>query len=286
MDDFKTMIGIFLRGFLMGMSDIMPGISGGTIALITGIYDRLIASISNIKFMFFKPLFKGDFSNFKKGLFEEVDFNLFIPLILGMGIAMITMARIINYLLGDYGAFTYSFFAGLILASIYILYKQLGAFNIKTICITIIFAVLAYLFVGLNPVQAAHSLPILFISGFIAICAMLLPGISGSSILLLLGQYEYMISALHSFKIVDIIVFIVGAALGFMSMSRVIKYLLENYKLETVAGLIGIMIGSMRIPMREVIGVSSSSYIICLVIAIIGMAIVLVIETKFDYELI
>lgn len=286
MENFKKMISIFLRGLLMGISDIMPGISGGTIALITGIYDRLIGSISKIKFMFLKPLFKGNFSKFKQELFEEIDFKFFIPLLLGIAISLFTMAGIIDFLLDDYAAFTYSFFAGLILASVIILYKQLDALNIKTILITIIFAVLGYLFVGLNPIQAAHSFPVLFISGFISICAMLLPGISGSSVLLLLGQYEYMVTVLHKLQIVDLLVFIVGAALGFVSMSRVIKFLLENYKSETVAGLIGIMIGSLRVPMNQVIGVDSSQYLICLVIGIIGMIIVLFIETKFEYELI
>ena len=194
--DYLEIIKIFLRGLLMGTSDIMPGISGGTIALITGIYDKLIGSISNIKLMFLRPLLKGDFREFKKQLFEEIDFEFFIPLGLGIVIAMLLMASVINYLLGNYAAFTYSFFAGLILASIYVLYKQLDAFNLTAITTTVVFAVLAYIFVGLNPMQASHSLPILFISGFIAICAMLLPGISGSSLLLLLGQYEYMINAL------------------------------------------------------------------------------------------
>lgn len=284
--NYMYMIKIFLRGMLMGMSDIMPGISGGTIALITGIYDKLIKSISNIKLMFLKPLFKGDINGFKVQLMEEVDFEFFIPLALGMAIAMILMAGIINYLLGNYAAFTYSFFAGLILASIFILYKQLEAFNIKTIAVTIIFTILAYIFVGLNPMQASHSLPILFISGFIAICAMLLPGISGSSLLLLLGQYEYMINALHQISIIEIVVFLVGAVLGFMSMSRIIKYMLENHKEFTVATLIGIMLGSMRIPAQHITSAPLTALPICLAIGIIAMAIVLYVETKFRYELI
>ncbi|MBE6494706.1 MAG: DUF368 domain-containing protein [Methanosphaera stadtmanae] len=270
----------------MGMSDIMPGISGGTIALITGIYDKLIGSISNIKLKFLKPLLKGNINEFKKQLLEEVDFEFFIPLILGMAIAMVTMAGIINYLLKDYAAFTYSFFAGLILASIFILYKQLDALNIKAISVSIIFAILSYIFVGLNPMQASHSLPILFISGFIAICAMLLPGISGSSILLLLGQYEYMIAALHKLSIIEIIVFIVGAGLGFMIMSRIIKYLLEHHKQITVAALIGIMLGSLRVPMGHVVGVGTTMLPICLVIGIIGVIIVIFVETRFEYKLI
>ena len=280
----NNILAIFLRGLLMGVSDIMPGISGGTIALITGIYDRLIGSISNIKLMFLKPLLKGDLNGFKEQLLEEVDFEFFIPLCCGIALAMIIMAGIITFLLNNYGGFTYSFFAGLILASIVILYKQLDAFNIKAI--TVIFAILGYIFVGLNPIQAAHSLPILFISGFIAICAMLLPGISGSSLLLLLGQYEYMINALHKFAISDIIVFIVGAGLGFMGMSRVIKYLLEHHKQETVAALIGIMLGSLRVPMTQIVTVPPESLIICLIIGIIGVVLVLAIDSKSHYELI
>lgn len=284
--NYMEMIKIFLRGVLMGTSDIMPGISGGTIALITGIYDKLINSISNIKFLFLKPLLKGNITEFKKQLLEEIDFEFFIPLGLGMVLAMILMAGIINYLLGNYAAFTYSFFAGLILASIFILYKQLDAFNIKAITITVIFAILAYIFVGLNPMQASHSLPILFVSGFIAICAMLLPGVSGSSLLLLLGQYEYMINVIHQISIIEIIVFIVGAGLGFMSMSRVIKYMLENHKQITVATLIGIMLGSMRVPAQHIITAPTTALPICIIIGIIGMAIVLIVETKFNYELI
>lgn len=286
MIDYIEMLKIFLRGLLMGTSDIMPGISGGTIALITGIYDKLIGAISNIKLLFLKPLLKGDIKGFKKQLFEEVDFEFFIPLGLGMVIAVLLMASVINYLLGNYAAFTYSFFGGLILASIYILYKQLDAFNIKAITTTVVFAVMAYIFVGLNPMQAAHSLPILFISGFVAICAMLLPGISGSSLLLLLGQYEYMINALHQFSIIEIIVFVVGAGIGFMSMSRFIKYMLENHKQLTVATLIGIMLGSMRIPLQHIITAPSTSLPICFIIAVIGMAIVIIVETKFNYEMI
>ncbi len=284
--DYLEIIKIFLRGLLMGTSDIMPGISGGTIALITGIYDKLIGSISNIKLMFLRPLLKGDFREFKKQLFEEIDFEFFIPLGLGIVIAMLLMASVINYLLGNYAAFTYSFFAGLILASIYVLYKQLDAFNLTAITTTVVFAVLAYIFVGLNPMQASHSLPILFISGFIAICAMLLPGISGSSLLLLLGQYEYMINALHQFSIVEIIVFVVGAGIGFMAMSRIIKYMLENHKQLTVATLIGIMLGSMRVPAQHIVTAPPSSLPVCLVIAVIGVIIVIAVETKFNYELI
>ncbi|PAV08033.1 DUF368 domain-containing protein [Methanosphaera cuniculi] len=286
MKHIKDMIGLFLRGFLMGMCDIMPGISGGTIALITGIYDRLINAISTIRFRCIKPLLRGNIKEFKVKFLEDFDIEFFIPLGIGIAIAMVIMAGIINFLLNDYAGFTYSFFAGLILASIYILYKQLDAFNIKAIIITIIFTIVSYGFIGLNPMHAAHSLPILLISGFIAICAMLLPGVSGSSLLLLLDQYEYMINALHSFALVDIIVFIIGAVGGFMIMSRVIKYLLKNHKIATVAALIGIMLGSMRIPLEKILAVPTSSLPLCVVFLIIGMVIVLFAELKSHAKLI
>lgn len=286
MINYMDLLKIFLRGLLMGASDIMPGISGGTIALITGIYDKLIASISNIKLLFLRPLIKGNIPEFKKQLLEEIDFEFFIPLGLGIVIAMVLMAGVINFLLGNYAGYTYSFFAGLILASIIILYKQLDALNVKAVSITVIFAVLGYTFVGLNPLQASHSLPVLFISGFTAICAMLLPGISGSSLLLLLGQYEYMIEVLHRLSIIEIIVFLVGAGVGFMAMSRVIKYLLENHKQLTVAALIGIMLGSLRVPMQNIVTGNLFSLLICLIIGIIAMILVIVVENKFNYDLI
>ena len=286
MKPLNELIGLFLRGLLMGTSDIMPGISGGTIALITGIYDRLIGAISNIKFRFIKPLLKGDIGGFKTKLLEDIDFEFFIPLGLGIAIAMLLMSGVITFLLNDYAAFTYSFFAGLILASIFILYNQLDAFNIKAIAITVIFTILSYIFIGLNPVQASHTLPVLFISGFIGICAMLLPGVSGSSLLLILGQYEYVINAVHNLSIVEIGVFGVGALVGFMGMSRVIKYLLTNHKVATEAALIGIMLGSMRIPFSKIVGVSLIPLLICIALLIVAMIIVLAIESKSNNKLI
>ena len=120
----------------MGSADIVSGVSGGTIALITGIYERLIYAISKIKFGFLKPLFKANFAEFKEKLLDEIDFELFIPLGLGIGIAFITLAKVISYLLDTHTAYTFSFFLGLILASAYILYTKLDDLNIKLIIIT------------------------------------------------------------------------------------------------------------------------------------------------------
>ncbi|WP_297982225.1 DUF368 domain-containing protein [uncultured Methanobrevibacter sp.] len=264
----------------MGSADTIPGVSGGTIALITGIYERLVHAISEIRFSFIKPLIKLNFSEFKEKLIEEIDFELFIPLVLGIGIAILTLSKLITYLLETQTAYTFSFFLGLILASAYILYTKLEEINMKLIILTIIGIVLSYIFVGLNPIAANHSLIVLFFSGLIAICAMILPGISGSFLLLLLGQYEYMLNSLNSLNITEIIVFIIGALIGILGFSRVLNYLLENHETGTMAFLIGIMIGTLRLPVNQITTNLTGSWIICAILAIIGILLIIVLEKK------
>ncbi len=281
--DIKEAITIFLKGLFMGSADIVPGVSGGTIALITGIYERLVHAISSINFTFIKPLLKGDFTGFKEKLFEEIDFELFIPLILGIGLAVLTLAHVISYLLEEQTAYTFSFFLGLILASSYILYTQLDEINIKILIVTAIGIVLSYIFVGLNPIAANHSLPVIFISGLIAICAMILPGISGSFLLLLLGQYQYMLNTLNALNFADIITFLLGAVIGILGFSKILNYLLENHESITMAFLIGIMIGTLRLPVDKISSSLTGSWIICLLLALIGIAIVVLLEKRFKY---
>ena len=279
--DFKEIFLIFLRGLFMGSADIITGVSGGTIALITGIYERLIYAISSIKFSFLKPLLTGNFADFKTKLIEEIDFELFIPLFLGIGIAFITLAKVISYLLDTQTAYTFSFFLGLILASAYILYTKLDDLNIKIIVITAIGIILSYVFVGLNPIATNHSLIVIFISGLIAICAMILPGISGSFLLLLLGQYQYMLNALNSRNLIEIIVFGIGAVIGILGFSKLLNYLLEKYESATMAFLIGIMLGTLRLPVMKITSSANGSWIICVLLAIIAFVFIIVIEKKF-----
>ena len=145
----------------MGSADIVPGVSGGTIALITGIYGHLVEAISNIKFGFIKPLLKGDGRGFINGILEEIDF-------LGIGVAFLTLAKVVTYCMDVHTALTYSFFLGLIIASAVILFKKLNEINLKNILFAIIGAILTYVFVSLNPMAAHHSLIIIFFSGMIA----------------------------------------------------------------------------------------------------------------------
>ena len=270
----------------MGSADIVPGVSGGTIALITGIYAHLVEAISNIKFGFIKPLFKADFKGFWNKLLEEIDFKFFIPLVLGIGIAFLTLAKVVTYCMDNYTALTYAFFLGLIISSAVILFRKLNKVNLKNIIFAIIGAILTYIFVSLNPIAANHSLIVIFISGMIAICAMILPGISGSFLLLLLGQYKYMLNALHNLQIADIVVFVVGALIGILGFSKILNYLLKNYEEVTMAFLIGVMLGSLKVPAVEIVNsvsINFSGLLPCIVVAVIGFALIIVLETRFDY---
>ena len=284
--DIREAILIFIRGVFMGSADIVPGVSGGTIALITGIYAHLIEAISKIRFGFVKPLFKGDFKGFKDGLFEEIDFKFLVPLALGIVVAFLTLAKVVTYCMDVHTALTFAFFLGLIIASAVILFKRLNQINLKNILFTVIGLILTLIFVSLNPIAANHSLIVIFLSGMIAICAMILPGISGSFLLLLLGQYKYMLNALHHFQIVDIVVFVAGALIGILGFSRILNYLLKNHEKVTMAFLIGVMLGSLKVPTVEIVnsaGLSFAGLFPCLIVAVIGFALIIILETKFDY---
>lgn len=270
----------------MGSADIVPGVSGGTIALITGIYGHLIEAISNIKLGFLKPLFKGDLKGFWNQLLDEIDFKFFIPLILGIGVAFLTLAKVVTYCMDYHTALTFSFFLGLILASAVILFRKIEKINIKHVIFAIIGLILTYVFVSLNPISGNHSLIVLFISGMIAICAMILPGISGSFLLLLLGQYEYMLTALHELHIGEIIVFVIGAVIGILGFSKILNYLLKHYEEVTMAFLIGVMLGSLKVPAVEIansVSVNMAGLLPCLIVAVIGFALIIILETRFDY---
>jgi putative membrane protein len=288
-DRFIEPLLIFIRGLFMGSVEAVPGFSAGTVALITGIYERLIHSIGKIKFSFAKPLLKGNFSEFKKNLLTEIDFQFFIPLLLGMVIAVLTISKVIEFLINDYPAFSFAFFFGLILASSYMLYKKVVHFSFKMIILSVIGFILSFIFVGLNPIAANHSIPIILFSGLIASCAMLLPGISGAFILVLLGQYRYMLNALNTLSWAEIITFCAGALIGILSFSKFLDYLLRNHEAVTLAFLVGVMIGTLRVPFDEVVtnlanlGNPQFDIIFSVVLAIVGFISVVLLEMKFKY---
>ena len=275
-----SILGIFVRGIAMGAADIVPGVSGGTIALITGIYPRLIKGIDQIIInagRAAKALLKGDIRGAAAHIMKS-DLQFFIPLFTGIVISFLTLAHAINYLLDNHVSAIYAFFFGLIAASSAYVIRQTGRIGLTTIVMSLIGAVFAYIFVGLEPLNAYHSLPVLFGSGCLAICAMILPGISGSFILVFLGQYQHMLSALSHIIIKDIVSFIAGACVGIALFSRLIDYLLTNWRQATLSFITGLMIGSLRLPYMKVTSIEYSLMPV-LLWGGVGFAVVLAVET-------
>ncbi len=251
---------IFIRGLAMGTADAVPGVSGGTIALITGIYEKLLSAISSVDFSL---LLKRKLKDFLR----SIDFGFFLPLGTGIILALFAFSRLLQYLLLQYPAETYSFFIGLIAASALVLLKalyrgreaeqksmrQAGGWRFLGL-FGLLGLVAAYFIAGLPAVAANHSLPVVFFSGLAAICAMILPGISGAFVLVLLNQYQYLIGSLHSYQWQVVGTFALGALIGFFSFARLVQALLRRFHQPTIAVLIGLMLGSLRAPLRQVYG--------------------------------
>ncbi len=232
---------LYIRGLLVGGADVVPGVSGGTMAFILGIYDELIDSIRSVV-PFLKDFFRLKF----KQAFADLPWKFLLPLGLGVGTSILSLASFMEWALEEHPSLIFSVFFGLIIASIYVVRNRVKAWDWKNILIVVIGAIFAYVLVGLTPTETPNDLWFIFLSGAIAICAMILPGISGAFILVLLGKYQFMISALTSFDIPVIIVFIAGAATGILTFANILRWLLDHYHDATVAVLIGFMLGSLR----------------------------------------
>jgi len=247
----KESLSLFLKGLCMGGADIIPGVSGGTIALITGIYEKLLAAIKSVDINFFKKLL-----SFKiKDALATVHIRFLIVLFSGIAVAIISLARLMNFLLKTHPEPTFSLFIGLIAASTYVIGKKVK-WKLSTIISVIFGAVLAYRVVGLIPVNTPNELWFIFLSGVIGICAMILPGLSGAFILLILGKYEYITGTLKApfsvneisgdHNLLIVLVFCIGCAIGLAGFSRFLNWLLSKWHNLTLAFLTGLMAGSMR----------------------------------------
>lgn len=243
--DLREHAGIYLRGLAMGACDIIPGVSGGTIALITGIYERLVGAIGSIDPASVKHLARGDFRSFRADL-EKIDIPFLVVLIAGIGTAFLLMSGVILSLLTNHAVETYSFFLGLIIASAVAIFLKIRSPGAATILYLVIGAGAGYLIGGLGHVDVGHSLPVLFLTGMAALCAMILPGISGAYITLVLNQYEFMLTALRSFSLPEIIAYIAGGVVGLLLFTKALKYLLKTYHGPMLALLTGLMLGSAR----------------------------------------
>lgn len=241
---------LFFTGVAMGAADIVPGVSGGTMAFILGVYEDLINAIKSFNIELIRTLLKGDV----KGAVELVPWRFLIALVGGIGVAVITLVTALEFALHNYPVFLFSFFTGLIAASIIAVGANVR-WNVASGIAVVLATVGAFLIVGLRPQVIPHTPPVLFVSGAIAISAMILPGVSGSFLLLVLGQYEYVISSvkeLISFEnlganLITVVSLGLGIVVGIVIFSRLLSWLLRNYENTTIAALVGFMIGSLRV---------------------------------------
>jgi len=226
----------------MGAADAIPGVSGGTIALITGIYEKLILSINSFDFTAFGYLKKLQL----KELWIHIHGNFIFSLALGIGISLISLANLITYLISNHPIQLWSFFFGLILVSSIVVLKEIKQWSFGTILALASGIIAAIVLTEITPASTTNALWFVFISGVIAICAMILPGISGAFILLILGKYEFIVGSLKSLDLLIIGVFMLGCIAGLLSFARVVSWLFKNFHGLTIAILSGFMIGSLN----------------------------------------
>ena len=238
---------LVLKGMGMGAADVVPGVSGGTIAFIVGIYEELINSIKSINGDSLKLLFKGQFATF----WQAINANFLLSIVAGIGISVFSLAKII-----------WSFFFGLVLASAWFVSKDIKKWDWKTALSLLIGIIIAFYITIATPAETPSNLFFIFLCGAIAICAMILPGISGSFILVLLGKYFYIMDAVKTLNIPVMLVFICGAAIGITSFSRILSFTLRRFHDITIAVLSGFMLGSLNKvwPWKETIETYTDSH--------------------------
>jgi putative membrane protein len=243
---------LMLKGMGMGAADVVPGVSGGTIAFIVGIYDELINSIKSINLESLKLFFSGKWATFWK----KINGNFLFFLLAGIGISVFSLAKLITWLLVNQPILVWSFFFGLVLASTWFVSKDIKEWkNWKTWVAFVIGVVVAFYITVATPAETPSNLLFIFLCGAIAICAMILPGISGSFILVLLGKYFFIMDAVKTLDVVVIAVFGAGVCIGITSFSHILSYALAHFRNITLAVLTGFMLGSLNKvwPWKEVV---------------------------------
>jgi putative membrane protein len=235
-------LAVMLRGFAMGAADVVPGVSGGTIALLTGIYHELVDAINCVNTSFIRSILTLRW----KEAFADFPWKFLIALGLGIATAIFSLAQFLKWVLHNYPVLIWSFFFGLVLASVVVVLMRAGKISMKMGMMFFVAAVGAYILMGLTPSVTPNTPLFLFISGAIAICAMILPGISGAFILVLLGKYEYVLNAVVERDFGAIILVGLGAVVGILSFARLLKWLLHRYYAVTISVLAGFMLGSLR----------------------------------------
>jgi putative membrane protein len=300
----KDYIFLSLKGIAMGAADVVPGVSGGTIAFITGIYEELLNTINSVNLEALKKLKTEGL----KGFWKHINGNFIVALFLGIGISVYKLAGLITHLMETQATLLWSFFFGLIIASIYLVGKKVAKWDISKIIGLIIGTGVAFYITLLAPMENPSELWFVFLSGAIAICAMILPGISGSFILLLLGSYELVLTSIKDLKLTIIAVFGAGCVVGLLSFSKVLSWMFKKHHDLTIAILTGFLIGSLNKiwPWKETISTRVNSHdeivpfiqenvlpsnfdgdsqlILAIVMALVGLGLILVLEKVANKE--
>jgi putative membrane protein len=259
------LITVFFKGIAMGAADVVPGVSGGTIAFISGIYEELIETIHRLDLGFFRM---GREEGWRRA-WTFYNLSFLLALFMGIFVSILSLAQLITYFLQEYPILVWSFFFGLVIASILYVGKQVSRWNAFVVVALLIAAVLAYMITLAEPIGSPDSTWFLFVAGFVAIIAMILPGISGAFILLLLGAYEMVIGALtllsdgivrmdwelFSGAVIKLLIFALGAILGLKVFSRALNWMFKHHKNLILAVLTGFMIGALNKiwPWKEVL---------------------------------
>tara|TARA_B100000927_G_scaffold36015_1_gene25862 strand:- start:63 stop:965 length:903 start_codon:yes stop_codon:yes gene_type:complete len=237
----KFKIDLYLKGVFMGIAEIIPGVSGGTIAFITGIYEELINSIKSVDGNSIKLLLSLKFSLFWK----QINGTFLLTLLMGMLTSILALSRVIVFLIDQHPFKIWGFFFGLIIASAIVIFYQVKTLNSKVVVSTLIGLMVSSYIALEAPSSTPNSNLFIFISGAIAISAMILPGISGSFILVFLSKYEFILSSLNNFDVAVISIFIGGCVVGLVTFSRVFSYLFKKYNDIVISVLIGFLLGSL-----------------------------------------
>lgn len=233
---------MFLKGIGMGSADIVPGVSGGSIALVTKIYEELLDSINSFDMSALRLLVGLRFADF----WRHVNGSFLLVLFLGVFTSIFTLSKGITYLIDNFPIPLWSFFCGLILISAIIILRDIRRWNILAFFLFPLGVIIAYFITELPPVASPDALWFTFVSGTIAICAMILPGISGSFLLLILGKYEYILNAVNEKDFLILGIFILGCIIGLLLFSRVISWFLRKFHASTLSFLSGFMVGSIN----------------------------------------
>lgn len=241
MRNFISYLVLALKGVAMGAANVIPGVSGGTIAFMTGIYKELVDSLKSIDGNAVRLFFTGKFKEFWK----TINGNFLLAVFAGVVISIFSLAKLMQYLLETHPIQIWSFFFGLILVSTAFIMKDLGKFSLKNVLSFIVGAAFGVFICIATPATTPDSMLFIFLCGAVTFCTMILPGISGSFILLLLGKYAFMLDAVGSVKVGILLVFALGAAVGLVCFSHFLSWLLKKYYNATLSMLCGLMCGSL-----------------------------------------